>query len=176
MSDQDRPVEGRGREQQVGGAATATTATEPVHGPAAATQESSAEQAPPRPFAEQQQYERPYGQQYEQPYEQPYAQPYGQQPYGQPAPYGHGQPVHPGWQAAPAAGQRESVWRRRLWLLPLIVGVAALVVGLVAGGAGGFALGSTLGGGGRPGISVDGPAPGGPGGGGSPFDGDSSGE
>jgi len=118
-------------------------------------------------------------------------QQYGQQPHDQYAAggpaqpgsagqYGHGpgHPGHPGWQAAPVAGHRESVWRRRLWLLPLVVGVAALVVGLVAGGAGGFALGSTLGGGGRPGISVDGPAPGGPGGGGSPFDdrGDSSGE
>lgn len=103
-------------------------------------------------------------------------QPYDQYPTGEPGQYG--QPAHPGWQAAPADGHRESVWRRRLWLLPLIVGVAALVVGLVAGGTGGFALGSTLGGGGSPGISVDGPAPGGPGGGGSPFDddGDSSGE
>ena len=67
-------------------------------------------------------------------------------------------------------------WRAalRLWLLPVIVGVAALVVGLVVGGVGGFAAGSVMGGLRGPGTGTsDGRFPGGQGG--LPGQGDDSG-
>ena len=161
MSDQPRPTETPVPEH-AGGTTTATAATEPVHGAGATAAGPYEQGAAPYPGPQ----ESAAGWQGTPAWQGAPAGAPGGAPGGAPsgAPAWQGQPA---WQGAPggapAAPARGSVWRRLPWLLPVVVGVAALVVGLVGGGAAGFAAGSVLGGAGRPGTSVDGPGLGGPG-------------
>ena len=157
MSDQPRPTETPAPEH-AGGTTTATAATEPLHGAGTTAAGPYEQDAAPGPGPQ----ESVAGWQ---------GTPAWQ---GAPAGAPGGAPAWQGqaaWQGAPGgapggatpAPARGSVWRRLPWLLPVVVGVAALVVGLVGGGAAGFAAGSVLGGAGRPAISVGGPGLGGPG-------------